>query len=150
MSTEPTTTAHSLVPLSEEECWRLLGNSGVGRLVVVVGHQPDIFPVNYIVDDAQTIVIRSAEGTKLAAALMGQLVAFEIDAFDEDYHAGWSVVVHGTASEDRTLPGVMHDEELGLETWADGKKSRYIHIKANTITGRRLPPLPEPVERDPA
>ncbi len=147
MSTEPTPTAHSLVPLSEAECWQLLGESGIGRLAVVVGHQPDVFPVNYLVDD-QRIVIRSAEGTKLAAALMGQLVAFEIDAFDSTYHAGWSVVVHGTATEDRSLPGTMRDESLDLEPWADGTKSRYIHIQPSTITGRRLPPLPQPVEEE--
>ncbi len=139
-------TAHSLLPLSEDECWRHLGESGIGRLAVVVGHQPDVFPVNYLVDEDNTIIIRSGEGTKLAAALMGQLVAFEIDAFDEEHHAGWSVVVHGTASEDRTLPGVIHDEELGVEPWVDGRKARHIHIEAKEITGRRLPSLPDPVE----
>ena len=146
MSNEPTTTDHSLVPLSEAECWQLLGKSGIGRLAVVVGHQPDIFPVNYLLDGT-TIVIRSAEGTKLAAALMGQLVAFEIDGFNPAHHSGWSVVVHGTATEDRSLSGTMRDEQLGLEPWADGIKSRYIHVEANTITGRYLPPLAEPVQQ---
>jgi len=146
VSNEPTTTDHSLVPLSEVECRQLLGESGVGRLAVVVGHQPDIFPVNYLVDE-DTIVIRSAEGTKLAAALMGQLVAFEIDAFDAEHRGGWSVVVHGTATEDRSLPGTIRDEQLGLEPWADGAKSRYIHVEVNNISGRRLPPLAEPVDR---
>ncbi len=116
---------------------------------MVVGHQPDIFPVNYLVDD-KVIIIRSAEGTKLAAALMGKLVAFEIDAFDPAHHAGWSVVVHGTATEDRSLPAVMHDEDLGLETWADGRRGRFVHVIANNITGRMLPPLPESEEPIPA
>jgi len=78
---------------------------------------------------------------------MGQLVAFEIDAFDAEHHAGWSVVVHGTATEDRSLPGTIRDEQLGLVPWADGTKSRYIHIEVNNISGRRLPPVTEPVDR---
>ncbi|MEZ5166089.1 MAG: pyridoxamine 5'-phosphate oxidase family protein [Acidimicrobiales bacterium] len=93
-----------LVEMDEDECWARLHEHRVGRLVVKVGSQPDIFPVNYLVDDHH-IVVRTAEGTKLAAALMGQLVAFEIDHIDEHDRVGWSVVVHGTASESRTLPG---------------------------------------------
>ncbi len=150
VSTKSTTAAREIEPLDEAECRRLLGQSGIGRLVVVVGHQPDIFPVNYFVEHLETggdeIVIRTAEGTKLAAALMGRNVAFEIDAFDPAHHGGWSVVVHGTAHESRTLPAVMHDEELPVEPWAAGAKLRHIRITIDTITGRRLPPRPEVVE----
>lgn len=158
VSTKSTTAAREIEPLDEAECRRLLGQSGIGRLVVVVGHQPDIFPVNYIVehvdgdsddpDDDRAvdeIVIRTAEGTKLAAALMDRNVAFEIDAFDPTHHAGWSVVVHGTAHESRTLPAVMHDGDLPVEPWAAGVKLRHIRITIDTITGRRIPPSQEAV-----
>ncbi len=126
-----------LEPIDEEECWRRLAEHRIGRLAVEVGSQPDIFPVNYILEDRQ-IVVRTAEGTKLAAALMGQLVAFEIDEIDDDAREGWSVVVHGTASESQTLPSVLHDEELELEPWAKGAKNRYIHITPTRVTGRVL------------
>jgi nitroimidazol reductase NimA-like FMN-containing flavoprotein (pyridoxamine 5'-phosphate oxidase superfamily) len=112
----------------------------VGRLVVVVGHQPDVFPVNYVIDDGD-VVIRTAEGTKLAAALMGMHVAFEIDEIDEATHRGWSVVVHGEAHESRTLPGIMHDQDLALEPWARGDKTRYIRITPTKVTGRVLQPV---------
>lgn len=158
MSTKSTTAAREIEPLDEAECRRLLGQSGIGRLVVVVGHQPDIFPVNYFVEHTESddgsstdeIVIRTAEGTKLAAALMGRNVAFEIDAFDPAHHAGWSVVVHGTAHESRTLPAVMHDEELPVEPWAAGEKLRFIRITIDTITGRLLPPRPDETEEEQA
>jgi hypothetical protein len=126
-----------LEEIDEAECWRRLATRSVGRLAVEVGSQPDIFPVNYLVEDEQ-IVVRTAEGTKLAAALMGQLVAFEIDDIDETAHEGWSVVVHGTASEARTLPAVLHDQELDLEPWARGSKNRYIRITPTRISGRVL------------
>jgi hypothetical protein len=36
--------------LTTQDCWRLLDDSPVGRLAVVRGSEPDIFPVNYVVD----------------------------------------------------------------------------------------------------
>jgi nitroimidazol reductase NimA-like FMN-containing flavoprotein (pyridoxamine 5'-phosphate oxidase superfamily) len=128
--------------IDEAEAWALLAAHSVGRLVVNVGSQPDIFPVNYLLD-GDTIVVRTAEGTKLAAALMGSRVAFEIDKIDEKNRVGWSVVVHGTASESRRLLDVMHDEELPIEPWATGTKNRVIHITSERITGRRLVPTEE-------
>ena len=129
---------YALEPLDEPECWALLGRSGLGRLAVAVGRQPDIFPVNYVVD-ARSIVIRTAAGTKLAGAVLGGRVAFEIDAFDEDNHTGWSVVVHGTASEVSTLDDVLHAEDLGLDPWASGLKDRFLRVSPTKVTGRRLP-----------
>jgi len=131
---------HTIEPLAESECWELLAEHAVGRLVVTVGTQPDIFPVNYTLDEG-AIVVRTAEGTKLAAALMGQRVAFEIDHIDEDQRVGWSVVVHGHARESRSLPAVMHDKDLDLEPWAVGEKLRFIHITPLRVTGRRLVPV---------
>lgn len=142
---EETRALRGLNELDEATCWARLNERRVGRLVVNVGHQPDIFPVNYVVDDAQ-IVIRTAEGTKLAAALMGMKVAFEIDEIDEDNHVGWSVVVHGEAVEARTLPAVMHDRDLALEPWARGDKTRYIRITPTRVTGRVLEPIDESEE----
>ncbi len=123
--------------MTEGECWARLGNHVIGRLVVSVGHQPDIFPVNYRIDDDE-IVVRTAEGTKLAAAIMGGLVAFEIDDFDELGHTGWSVVVHGTARESVVLEDVMHDDEIGIDPWAAGEKGRVMRIAPDRITGRRV------------
>jgi nitroimidazol reductase NimA-like FMN-containing flavoprotein (pyridoxamine 5'-phosphate oxidase superfamily) len=102
-----------------------------------VGSQPDIFPVNYVVEDGE-IIVRTAEGTKLAAAIMGGRVAFEIDEFNADNHTGWSVVVHGTAREAEGLLDVMHDEEIDTSPWADGAKLRVVHITPDHVTGRAI------------
>src|SRR5207249_1081662 len=56
-------------------CWNLLRSAQVGRLAVSIKEQPDIFPINFVVDHG-TVVFRTAEGTKLAAAVLGRGVAF--------------------------------------------------------------------------
>lgn len=126
-----------LMSLSEAVCWERLHAHRVGRMAVAVGSQPDIFPVNYIIEDGE-IVIRTAEGTKLAAAIMGGRVAFEIDELHADTHTGWSVVVHGTAHEARALLDVMHDSEIDTSPWADGVKERVLHITPDEVTGRSI------------
>ena len=50
--------------LGEPACWELLEGASVGRLAVDVAGQPDIFPVNFVVDRG-SIVFRTAAGTKL-------------------------------------------------------------------------------------
>ena len=132
-----TSDTNPLTSLSEEACWERLSAERVGRLVVAVGSQPDIFPVNYVVQDGE-IIVRTAEGTKLAAAIMGGRVAFEIDDFDADHHTGWSVVVHGTAREADKLLDVLHDEEIDTSPWADGAKLRVVHITPDHVTGRSI------------
>jgi len=140
MATAPSSSP--LAALEDTACWERLASHRVGRLVVAVGSQPDIFPVNYLVEDGQ-IIVRTAEGTKLAAAIMGGLVAFEIDEFDPDTRSGWSVVVHGTAAEAHTLDDVIHDEGLDPDPWASGEKGRVIHITPTEVTGRTVGPQQE-------
>src|SRR6187401_2958268 len=84
--------------LDEHQCWALLREAQVGRLAVAIANHPDIFPVNFVVDHA-SVVFRTAEGTKLAAAVLGQAVAFEVDGYDADAGEAWSVVVKGRAKE---------------------------------------------------
>ena len=131
------TDQHSLQTLPRNVCWTHLRSSTVGRLGVNVGRQPDIFPVNYVIDDNE-IVIRTQPGTKLASAIMGQNVAFEIDGFDHDARQGWSVVVHGIARESRLLGDATHDAELPIDPWAPGEKTRHLRIKPTKVTGRSI------------
>ena len=123
--------------LSKDECWALLGERNIGRLGVNVGNHPDIFPVNYVIHRGD-IVVRTEPGTKLSAALMGHHVAFEIDSFDDDERTGWSVVVHGIARESRTLGSVIRDQELPIEPWAGGRKTRHLRITPTRVTGRTI------------
>lgn len=128
----------SLMEISQERCWELLRAKTVGRLAVAITNHPDIFPVNYGVT-RETIVIQTAEGQKLAAAVLGTAVAFEVDALDEESKTGWSIVVKGTAAEPNRLEDYLSAEDLAIAPWASGEKSRYIIISPTEITGRELP-----------
>ena len=123
--------------LEVSTCWELLRSSDVGRLAVAFGDQPDIFPVNYIVDHG-TVVFRTAEGTKLAAAVLGRSVAFEIDGYDADAGDAWSVVIKGRAMEIERMQDVFEALDLPLFPWHASPKHRFVRIEPDDVSGRRF------------
>ena len=127
-----------LEELDEQQCWELASQRSIGRLAVSVGNKPDVFPVNYVVHDG-TIIVKTSAGLKLAAATIGPGVAFEVDALDEQTHTGWSVVFRGVATEIEALDDILEAESLGIQTWADSDKRRFLRITPSVITGRRIP-----------
>ena len=127
-----------LQTLSEARCWELLRHSSIGRLAVTFNGAPDIYPVNHAVID-RTIVIRTAPGTKLVAAIDHQ-VAFEVDHLEDARRKGWSVVVHGTAEEPRKIEDYLTALDDGPTPWAAGQRDRFIVIRPSSVTGRVLPP----------
>lgn len=126
--------------LDRDECVRLLGTGGIGRVAVIDGGRPAIFPVNYLVHDQQ-VLFRTAEGTKLDAAIRGRQVAFEIDSADPMYHTGWSVVVVGRAEEVTDPDRRAVIERLPLRPWASGAKHHIVAIRAEQVSGRRIVPV---------
>jgi nitroimidazol reductase NimA-like FMN-containing flavoprotein (pyridoxamine 5'-phosphate oxidase superfamily) len=84
--------------LGPDECWALLRSAAVGRLAISTADEPDIFPINFVVDHG-TVVFRTAEGTKLAGSVLGRAVAFEVDGYDAYEGEAWSVVLKGSARE---------------------------------------------------
>jgi nitroimidazol reductase NimA-like FMN-containing flavoprotein (pyridoxamine 5'-phosphate oxidase superfamily) len=134
--------------IDSAECLQLLASEEVGRLAVVTGGQPHVIPVNYVVE-GDTVIFRSADGTKLRGALEGP-VAFEVDRFDRAGRGGWSVVVHGRAEEiTATDPSadVARAAAVVPEPWADFSKEHLVRVVPRVITGRRItmaPPDPSP------
>jgi uncharacterized protein len=123
--------------LEANTCWELLRSSEVGRLAVSIGNHPDIFPVNFIVDHG-TVVFRTAEGTKLAAAVLGESVAFEVDGYDVEAGEAWSVVVKGRAVEIERMRDVFDALDLPLFPWHAAPKHRFVRIEPDDLSGRRF------------
>jgi nitroimidazol reductase NimA-like FMN-containing flavoprotein (pyridoxamine 5'-phosphate oxidase superfamily) len=130
-------TARAAARLADNDCWALLRGVEVGRLAVVVDGQPEIFPINFLVDHG-SIVFRTADGTKLTAALGAGNVAFESDGFDQDSAEAWSVVVKGTAGEIRELDDLVAASLLPLAPWHGSPKHRFVRIVPGEISGRRF------------
>lgn len=59
--------------LSVSESSGLLASVALGRLVTVVDGEPQIFPVNFVVQ-RNTVLFRTAEGTKLVSAAINNYV----------------------------------------------------------------------------
>jgi uncharacterized protein len=125
--------------LTVAECRELLDGHHFGRFGFVdsVGVFPSIIPVNYLLD-GDKIVIRTDAGSKLAAALRGAPVAFEVDGVDETHQVGWSVVVRGHAEEVTDSDKLAELRQTPLLAWHPGPKPHYVRINASQVIGRRI------------
>ena len=123
--------------LEANQCWELLRSSEVGRLAVSIGNHPDIFPLNFVVDHG-TVVFRTSEGTKLAAAVLGTAVAFEVDGYDADAGKAWSVVIKGRAVEIERMQDIFDALDLPLFPWHAAPKHRFVRIEPDGVSGRRF------------
>jgi nitroimidazol reductase NimA-like FMN-containing flavoprotein (pyridoxamine 5'-phosphate oxidase superfamily) len=121
--------------LAESECWRLLGSVAVGRLVTNVDGEPEIFPVNFVVQH-RTILFRTGAGTKLAGSAMNNRVLFEAD--DNNLIEGWSVIVRGSARTPQTDDDLQDAERAWLYPWTSSPKPHFVRIRPLRVTGRRF------------
>lgn len=139
MPAEPGTQApNDVEELHAHECWQLLRGVPVGRLAVAHAGEPDVFPVNHVVDHG-TLVFRSAAGTKLDAAT-GQRVAYEADGVDLSSGRAWSVVCKGRAHLVATFREIVEADAVPLQAWQSGAKPVFVRIVVDSISGRRFRP----------
>ena len=134
-------TADQVVALSGEQCWERLGQQELGRLVTHVGDVIDIFPVNYVVD-GESLLFRTAEGSKLFEITISSDVLFEVD--DHTDSEAWSVVVRGRARALDTSAEVERADGLGLKPWIPTLKYVYVRITPDSVSGRAFHRAPEP------
>lgn len=127
--------ARPMTAIGEDESWALLSSVTLGRLATCVGDVPDIFPVNFVVQ-RRTVLIRTAEGTKLSSAAANQRVAFEADLHDVEQ--GWSVVVKGLAHVVQSAMELHDAERAQVLPWTATTKLRYLRVLPTTVTGRRF------------
>ncbi len=128
------------VELGREECLDLLAATSVGRLAAnLPGWPPVIRPVNYLFDrPSQSVLFRSARGSKLHALLHAAQAAFEIDGVAPDGGSAWSVVIVGVAQELTEPAEIARLERSGLDSWAPGPEPHWLRVRAGTVSGRRI------------
>jgi nitroimidazol reductase NimA-like FMN-containing flavoprotein (pyridoxamine 5'-phosphate oxidase superfamily) len=133
-----------LVELDRDECLRLLAATRFGRLAVSAPDwraPPVIRPVNYVFDaSSQSVVFRSARGSKFTALLLSGQAAFEIDGTDPGTETGWSVIAQGPIEEITGDAEIQRLEGRGLRPWAPGEKPHWIRVRTTVVSGRRIGP----------
>jgi uncharacterized protein len=126
-----------IIVLNEDECWRLVEKAEVGRLAVAVAGEPEIFPVNYVLD-GRVLLFKTAEGTKLAALTISSRVAFEVDGYLPESGEAWSVIVKGKAERVERFPEIYAAEKLPLYPWQASPKQWFVRVQPAKVTGRRF------------
>ncbi len=124
----------SLEVLSPEECRLLLETVPVGWLAHCADGGVHMVPVNFTVHGRE-IVVRSAYGGSLDAAVAGRPMTFGAGAFDAVERTGWSVTVTGGAhlvGDALVNPGLP-----AADVWAAPVDTVPIAVPMTTVTGRR-------------
>lgn len=120
----------TLVPLTDADCWALLGAHEVGHVAFTELAMPTIVPVRYtLLGDRLVLQCRTEQ---LAARLDGQVVALEVDDVDRTLR-GSSVVVTGTA-ERLLVPGdsrtAGRDERTAIRLTVGKVRGLHLHEAA--------------------
>jgi nitroimidazol reductase NimA-like FMN-containing flavoprotein (pyridoxamine 5'-phosphate oxidase superfamily) len=136
----PTAPPLEMVELTRSECLGLLAATHFGRLAVAVQDGPPaIRPVNYVFDDrSQSVVFRTASGSKFSRLMIASSASFEIDGIDQGTRTGWSVIIQGVTEEITDKSEIVRLAGTGLDPWAPGYKGHWVRIRAFTVTGRSL------------
>ena len=123
--------------LDPSECWRRLHQAEVGRLAVVIGECPEIFPVNYAVDGG-SVVFRTGPGAKFTAMMSSPPVAFEVDGYDDGLSEAWSVVIKGRADVVHGFTHLLDTTSLPVFPWQASRKNHFVRIVVEEVTGRQF------------
>ena len=121
--------------LKEDEALELMGNQQLGRLVVRIKDDFDIYPLNYVVNEGK-IYFRTAEGSKLFTVSINERVLFEADDHTED--KAWSVIVKGSARILERTDEIQQADELPLKPWLPTLKYNYVVVTPEDISGRKF------------
>lgn len=122
--------------LSRQECFELLGRVSIGRIGVSIDALPVILPVQFSLFD-ESVLVRTVIGSKLDAASLGAVVAFQAEAWEPSDRMYSSVLIQGFATEanDDLAP-------LGaaaIRSWGGvDRPHRLVRIQPTTATGRRF------------
>jgi nitroimidazol reductase NimA-like FMN-containing flavoprotein (pyridoxamine 5'-phosphate oxidase superfamily) len=130
---------NGLEVLSRKDCLALLAEVPVGRIGLSIDALPVVLPVNFCLDaERERIVLRTAPGTKLQAAALGSVVAFQVDDFDAMGHTGWSVLVQGLASVIDDPSEISRLRHMHLRPWANDDTDYWVQISLDLVAGRRV------------
>jgi uncharacterized protein len=119
--------------MSTSECSERLRAGQLGRVGISIDALPVILPVFYQATEDSVMFFTEA-GTKLAAAAINAIVAFEVDGLDDD--GGWSVMVLGRCEEVATDRDIALWREVPWLAQGPGKRDHLVRIPIQHLSGR--------------
>jgi len=134
----PNEDAFDISILDRQECLALLAQVDVGRLGISIDALPVILPVHFTLD-GESVVFRSVTGSKLDAATVDTVVAFQADRYEPEGLSGWSVLLQGVATTATDEATHRRAASVTIPRWTtpDGDH-RLVRVMATTIHGRRF------------
>ncbi len=127
----------NLEVLDDATCWRLFARAGFGRLAFFHDDELHVLPVNAAAKDKK-VIFRAIDGSLIASAGRGAMVAFESDEIDPSDESGWSVLVRGSLWDVTDTLAAAAWDELTVRSWAPGRPGRWMCIEPIAVTGRML------------
>ena len=134
-------TTNPVSEIPEESAWGYLASVDVGRIAVFSDSTPEIYPVNFCLD-GESVVFRSAPGSKLEKLVLDSHVAFEADGWTDE--GGWSVLVRGTAALIEDADELARLAKAPLRPGVTTVKRNWVRVTPTRITALRFAFGPEP------
>lgn len=128
---------HVLQELDEAECRRLLASAPVGRLGYSERALPMVVPVHCTVR-GEEMLIGGPVGSKVADAVRGHVVAFEVDDYEPAVREGWTVGVVGVVREITDPVEFAAVDALDFAPWTPGRTPIYLAVSLTMLHGHRL------------
>jgi uncharacterized protein len=136
---------NGLEVLSPARCRELLDGQEVGRLGFVDGHGVVVMPVAFVVVGDHA-VIRTADGSKMAAASQQRSVAMEVDDIDLRRRTGWSVIAQGHLELVEDEAEIDELESVGLRRWGQ-TGTHFLKLRLDELSGRAMKSGPRTADR---
>jgi nitroimidazol reductase NimA-like FMN-containing flavoprotein (pyridoxamine 5'-phosphate oxidase superfamily) len=126
--------------LDAEDCWKLVGSQGVGRIGFMSETHVHIVPTRY---DAHrgTAYFRAGTFGELARRVHGQSVSLQVEDLDRRTFSGWSVLMSGQAHRVEDAATVAARWSAGRPSpWLPSADSQWIALLVDDIEGERVMP----------
>ncbi|MCZ2826307.1 MULTISPECIES: pyridoxamine 5'-phosphate oxidase family protein [unclassified Modestobacter] len=135
-------------PLDEAECLRLLDTAPIGRIAFTEGALPAVQPVTFTRGDRE-IYVPTHQGSAVAVASRGAVVAFEVDEVDVGARTGWNVTVVGPSRLITDPAEVRRLDGLGIGPWVPSGAHCYVGVQVRLVRGRWIGHRPATAEGTP-
>lgn len=124
--------------LDAAECWRLVGEHGIGRVVFEADTWTQVLPTTYDAVNG-TAYFRTPIFGELARRVDGRTVSLQVDEIDRATFTGWSVLMTGTAHRVEDAATVASLWSLGRpHAWFPGAQTQWIAVPVDAVLGQRV------------